>query len=128
MMENKAKPSAEEDFPRYGDVYDVNLDPVIGSETGKRRPALIVSNDTNNEFSETVTILPITGQPGSKQYPFEVLVSGSIAGLTLNSRIKANQICTVDKRRLVNFRGSLPLPYIKQAEKAIKIHLNMKRD
>ncbi|MBI2847206.1 MAG: type II toxin-antitoxin system PemK/MazF family toxin [Chloroflexi bacterium] len=116
----------ERDFPRYGDIYEVNLDPVVGSETGKRRPALVVSNDINNEYSQTVTVLPITGQPARKQYPFEVLVPKGVAGLTADSRIKANQVRTVDKRRLDSFRGSLPSQYLPQVEKALKIHLNMK--
>jgi mRNA interferase MazF len=112
-------------FPRYGDIYDVNLDPVVGSETGKRRPALVVSNDINNEFSQTVTVLPITGQAAEKEYPFEVLVPKGIAGLTLDSRIKANQIRTVDKHRLVSFRGSLTSQYLQEVEKTLKIHLNL---
>ena len=115
----------EAGFPRYGDIYDVNLDPVVGSETGKRRPALVVSNDTNNEYSQTVTVLPITGQPARKEYPFEVLIPENIAGLTADSRIKANQIRTVDKRRLVRFRGSLPSQYLPKVARALKIHLNL---
>jgi mRNA interferase MazF len=126
MSQHEPKPSAEASLPRYGDIYEVNLDPVVGSETGKRRPALVVSNDINNEFSQTVTVLPITGQPASKQYPFEVLIPKGIAGLTADSRIKANQVRIVDKRRLVSFRGSLPSQYLPQVEKALKIHLNMK--
>jgi len=116
----------ERDFPQYGDIYEVNLDPVIGAETGKRRPALVVSNDINNEFSQTVTIFPITSQPARKQYPFEILVPKGVAGFIADSRIKANQVRTVDKHRLVNFRGSLPLEYFPKVEKALKIHLNMK--
>ena len=126
MSQREPKPPSETVFPRYGDIYEVNLDPVVGSETGKRRPALVVSNDINNEFSQTVTVLPITGQPARKQYPFEVLVSKGVAGLTADSRIKANQVRTIDKRRLVSFRGSLPSQYLPQVEKALKIHLNMK--
>src|SRR3990170_2783693 len=112
MSQREPKPIPEASFPRYGDIYEVNLDPVIGSETGKRRPALVVSNDINNEFSQTVTVLPITGQPAKKQYPFEVLVLKGIAGLTADSRIKANQVRTVDKRRLVSFTGALPSQYL----------------
>lgn len=126
MSQREAKPIPEADFPRYGDIYEVNLDPVVGSETGKRRPASIVSNDINNEYSQTVTVLPITGQPAQKQYPFEVLIPKGVAGLTVDSRIKANQIRTVDKRRLVSFKGSLPSQYLPQVEKALKIHLNLK--
>lgn len=117
---------ANKEFPRYGDIYEVNLDPVIGAETGKRRPALVVSNDINNEFAQTVTVLPITSQPAKKQYPFEVLILKGVAGLTVDSRIKANQVRTVDKRRLVSFVGSLPSEYLPQVEKALKIHLNIK--
>jgi len=79
----------------------------------------------NNQFSQTVTILPITRQPAAKHYPFEVSVPMGVAGLTANSRIKANQIRTVDKRRLVAFRDSLPPEYLPMVEKALKIHLNM---
>jgi mRNA interferase MazF len=126
LSEREAKLIPEARFPRYGDIYEVNLDPVVGSETGKRRPALIVSNDINNEFSQTITVLPITGQPAKKQYPFEVLVPKGIAGLTSDSRIKANQIRTIDKSRLVSLKGSLPSQYLPEVEKALKIHLNLK--
>ncbi|MDP2937598.1 MAG: type II toxin-antitoxin system PemK/MazF family toxin [Dehalococcoidia bacterium] len=113
-------------FPRYGDIYDVDLEPVVGSETGKRRPALIVSNDINNEYTETVTVLPITGQPAKREYPFEVFVPKGVAGLTSDSRIKANQVRTLDKSRLVRLRGSLPPQYLPKVERALKIHLNVK--
>ena len=126
MVQPKAERVTEIDFPRYGDIYDVNLDPVVGSETGKCRPALIVSNDVNNQYSETVTVLPITGQPARKHYPFEVLLLKGVAGLTVDSRVKANQIRTVDKARLVGFRGTLPSEYLPQVEKALKIHLKLK--
>ena len=126
MSQRDVKFTPEAAFPRYGDIYQVNLDPVVGSETGKRRPALVVSNDINNEFSGTVTILPITGQPTTKHYPFEVLVPKGVARLTADSRVKANQIRTVDKRRLVSFRGSLPPQYLLEVEKALKVHLNLK--
>ncbi len=124
--ECETKSSQGRDIPRYGDIYEVNLDPVIGAETGKRRPALVVSNDINNEFSRTVTVLPITSQPARNQYPFEVLIPGGIAGLIADSRIKANQIRTIDKNRLVSFIGSLPSEHIPRVEKALKIHLNMR--
>ncbi len=126
MTQPRAEGVARADFPRYGDIYDVDLEPVVGAEIGKRRPALIVSNDINNQSSDTVTVLPITGQPAKKHYPFEVLISKGVAGLTTDSRVKANQIRTVDKRRLVRLRGSLPAQYFPDVEKALKVHLNIK--
>ncbi|MBI4197788.1 MAG: type II toxin-antitoxin system PemK/MazF family toxin [Chloroflexi bacterium] len=120
----------DRDFPHYGDIYDVNLEPVVGSETGnsatgRPRPALVVSNDSNNEFSDTVTVLPLTGQPARKIYPFEALIPRGVEGLTSDSRVKANQIRTVDKRRLVRFRGPLPESLYAQVKQAIKYHLEL---
>ncbi len=118
-------PRDQPSFPKYGDIYEVSLDPVVGSETGKQRPAVIVSNDISNRFSQTVTLLPITSQPQKKSYPFEILIPKGAGGLTLDSRIKANQIRTVDKKRLVSFRGELPPRYYGAIETALKVHLNM---
>ena len=125
MLEAEAQRVAQSDFPRYGAIYDVDLDPVVGSETGKRRPALVVSNDVNNQYAATVTVLPITGQPAAKQYPFEVLVPAGVGGLTVDSRVKANQVRTVDKTRLVRLRGQLPAQYLPEVKKALRIHLNL---
>jgi mRNA interferase MazF len=125
VLEAEPQRVAQSDFPRYGAIYDVELDPVVGSETGRRRPALVVSNDVNNQYAATVTVLPITGQPAAKQYPFEVLVPAGVGGLTVDSRVKANQVRTVDKARLVRLRGQLPAQYLPEVKKALRIHLNL---
>ena len=125
MVQRTGSRAHETDFPRYGEIHEVELDPTVGAVMGKRRPALVVSRDANNRYAETVTVLPITGQPASREYPFEVFLPRGVGGLTLDSRVKANQIRTVDKRQLVGLRGELPLEYISQIHKALKIHLNL---
>ena len=57
-----------------GEIYWANLSPTVGSEISKTRPVLIVSNDINNQFAATVSILPITSTT-AKIYPFEVFLS-----------------------------------------------------
>ena len=57
---------------RRGDVVLVNLDPVVGSEQGKTRPALIIQNDIGNEYSPTTIVAPITTKIFSKQFPINV--------------------------------------------------------
>lgn len=113
------------EFPHFGDIYDVDLNPVMGSEIGKRRPALVVSNNINNRYAATVTVLPVTSSPVKKLYPFEVNVPAGTAGFSKESRIKADQIRTIDKKRLAQYRGSLPADFIGLVETAIKVHLNM---
>ena len=43
-----------------GEIYLADLNPTVGSEISKTRPVLIVSNDINNKYAATVTIVPIT--------------------------------------------------------------------
>jgi mRNA interferase MazF len=115
----------EMSFPKKGEVYFVSLEPTIGAEIGKSRPALVISNDTNNEFADTVTVLPIAFGI-TKIYPFEVLLTKRNSGLLEDSKIKCNQIRTIDKRRLIRRIGQLDAAPLKEVEKAILIHLGIK--
>ena len=54
---------------RRGECYLAALDPVMGHEISKTRPVVVVSNDKNNEFSGTVTILPITIEKSPEDIP-----------------------------------------------------------
>lgn len=56
-----------------GDIYWVIFDPILGSEIGKTRPAVVISNDINNQLAYTITVLPVTSSVG-KVYPFEVFL------------------------------------------------------
>jgi len=109
-----------------GQIYLVQLDPAIGFEIKKTRPALIVSNDVNNQFSDTVTVLPLTSQT-KVIHPFEVLLPVGAGGLKVASKAKANQIRTVDKKRLSTSPLGSPIDakLLYRINKAIKIHLDI---
>lgn len=109
---------------KRGEIYWANLNPTLGSEIAKTRPVLVVSNDINNEHADTVTILPITSST-SRIYPFEVLVPAGEANLTSDSKIKANQIRTIDKKRIGNKIGALPMTRMKEVNQAILVHLDI---
>jgi mRNA interferase MazF len=109
---------------KRGAVCWVRLDPTEGSEIGKTRPAVIVSNDINNELADTVTVVPITAST-RRIYPFEVLIPKGGANLKESSKAKANQIRTIDKNRVSGVIGFLPNSSIAKIESAIKIHLAM---
>lgn len=114
-------------FPRRGEIWLVTLEPVIGNEIGKTRPALVISNDRNNEFAGTITIIPITSKT-EEIFPFEVFISKEESNLPMDSKIKCNQIRTVDKKRLIRLIGSISREKIKEVEKAILIHLGIWED
>lgn len=108
-----------------GDIFYANLDPVIGSEISKTRPVLIISNDINNNYSNTVTIIPISSTKGKNIYPFEVLLKASDVNLKNDSIAKINQIRTIDKQRLINKISSLSNFLISEVEQAIINHLDL---
>jgi mRNA interferase MazF len=57
-------------------IYRANLDPVVGSEQGKSRPVLIISEDDVNGLLNIVNVLPITSRKdGRKIYPNEALIT-----------------------------------------------------
>jgi len=112
------------DFPRRGEIWLVRLDPAVGSEIKKTRPALIVSNDTNNEYASLVTVLPISGK-GDKVYPFEAALSGAASGLSKPSKVKCQQIRTLDKERLIKRLGAADNSLLPDIEEALKLHLDL---
>jgi len=65
------------------------------------------SNDINNEYSGTVTVLPVTSASLEKVYPFEVFLPKGSGRLPKDSKAKADQIRTLDKTRLVKRIGKL---------------------
>jgi mRNA interferase MazF len=108
-----------------GGVYLAALDPVVGKEIAKTRPVVVVSNDVSNKFSGTVTILPITSGSLEKIHPYEVFLGRATGGLPKDSKVKANQIRTLDKSRLIKFLGDVGEEYMRAIEEAVKIHLDL---
>ncbi len=82
-------------------IWRANLDPVIGSEEGKSRPVLIISEDDINELLNIVNVIPITSRKiGRVVYPNETLLPKDKFGLEKESIALCHQIRTIDKRRL----------------------------
>ncbi|WP_390937521.1 type II toxin-antitoxin system PemK/MazF family toxin [Parapedobacter soli] len=85
---------------RWG-IFRANLDPVIGSEQGKTRPVLVISDDDVNALLNCVNVIPITSRKqGRTVYPNEVLLSAGTLNLAHESILLCHQIRTLDKRRL----------------------------
>lgn len=108
------------DFPRRGDVFWVSLDPTVGSEIQKTRPAVIISNDIGNELSPCVVVAPISSSV-SKIYPVQVkvVVKGK-AG-----KVVSNQLRTIDKRCLGKKICSLSPESMQLVDASIKIVLGL---
>jgi mRNA interferase MazF len=84
-----------------GEIWLVNLDPVVGSEIRKTRPCAIISPPEMHENLRTVIVAPMTTK--SRPAPFRIeLTHAGKKGLIL-----LDQIRTVDQTRLVRRAGAL---------------------
>jgi mRNA interferase MazF len=106
-----------------GDLFSACLDPVVGSEQGGIRPVLVVQNNVGNRYSPTVIVLAITGQINKTRLPTHVPVAALGTGLQKDSIILAEQIRTLDKRRLREKIGVLQPDVMQKVSEAMMISL-----
>jgi len=109
--------------PRRGDIYWVALDPTVGTEIAKTRPAAVISNDIGNRYSDRVIVAPITSQHTDRIYPFEVVVPSGEGGLQHTSKVLLDQLRSVDKLRLRSRLGTLPPERMLEVDQAIRVSL-----
>lgn len=104
--------------PRRGEVWWVSVDPAVGGEIQKTRPAVVLSNDAANTALNRVVVVPISSQV-SKIYPSE-------ASVTLNGeqrKAMADQITTASKQRLKSRLGNLSRPDMNKVENVVLLQL-----
>ena len=112
---------------RRGEIHEIDLDPVRGSEANKRRPAVIVSNDAANLAAERrgrgmITIIPVTSNI-ERVYPFQVLIPAADSGLVRDSKARAEQVRSVAVERVGAQLGVVPRPIMLQVDEALRLHL-----
>ncbi len=112
---------------RRGEIRVVSLDPVVGSEANKKRPAIIVSNDGANTTAARVgrgvlTIVPVTSNT-ERIHPFQVLLETADTGLADDCKAQAEQVRSVDVQRIGKRVGSVPAALMGDLDEALRIHL-----
>ena len=112
-----------------GEIRVVNLEPVLGAEAARARPAVIVSNDGANTTAArlghgVVTIVPITSNT-ERVYPFQVLLAANETGLGRDSKAQAEQIRSVSVERIGRLVGLAPVDLMDRLDEAIRLHLSL---
>ena len=112
---------------RRGDVVLVDLAPSRGAEADKLRPAVLVSNDGANATAArlgrgVVTVVPVTSNV-SRVYPFQVRLAAERTGLDRESKAQAEQVRSIDVRRVGERIGRLPVDVMDQLDDALRLHL-----
>lgn len=104
---------------RRGDIVLARLDPTLGVEIKKTRPAIVLSNDSINHFAELAVVVPLTKNT-ARVSPSHAVIPKGAAGLAFPSKAVTEQIRAVDKRRLVKKLGHLAPDLLAQVEQALK--------
>ena len=108
---------------KRGELYYADLSPVVGSEQGGVRPVLVVQNDVGNRYSPTVIAAAITSQINKAKLPTHIELSAVDYGLSKDSVVLLEQIRTLDKKRLKERIGELPLSTMERVNTALLISL-----
>jgi len=104
---------------RRGEIYIAGLDPVVGSEQGGTRPVLVIQNDQGNRYSPTVIVIALTSAMGKPMLPTHVRLQAGSGGLSKDSIVLAEQLRTLDKRRLRDRIGLLPPDVMRDVDRAV---------
>ncbi|MBO4941668.1 MAG: type II toxin-antitoxin system PemK/MazF family toxin [Clostridia bacterium] len=110
---------------KRGDIYYADLSPVVGSEQGGVRPVLIIQNDIGNKYSPTVIATAITSQINKAKMPTHIEIDANEYGLSKDSVVLAEQIRTIDKRRLKEKIGHLDDELMTRVNEALEISFGL---
>lgn len=105
---------------KRGEIYYVESYYTTGSEQRAGRPAVIVSNDKNNEHSATVEVVYLTTQP-KHDLPTHVTVRGT----GRDSTALCEQVSTVAVERIGEFCGNCNKQEMTAIETALMISLDL---
>ncbi len=111
---------------RRGEVWLINLDPSIGAEIKKTRPAVIVNDDSVGVLPLKI-IVPIT--EWKERYnvaPWMIRIEPTIEnGLDKVSAADAFQVRSIDQTRMVRRLGILSELYLQNVTKALALVLSI---
>ena len=105
---------------RRGDIFYVGGDYTTGSEQHAGRPAIVVSNDKNNEHSSTVEMVYLTTRP-KRDMPTHVPISS----LSRASIAICEQITTVAIERIGKYHGRVTPAEMSALEEAMMVSLSL---
>lgn len=112
-----------------GEIREVDFEPARGSEAGKCRPAVVVSNDGANTTAArlnrgVITVVPVTSNV-ERVYPFQVYLRATECGLRLDSKAQAEQVRSIAVERVGRRMGELPASIMSELEDALRLHLDL---
>ena len=110
--------------PARGEIWGVDLSPVLGHEQGGQRPALVVSVDAVFSCpSEWVVVLPLTSK--AKGIPFHIEIQPPEGGVKQVSYVKCEDVRSISRERLRERWGTIDDTTLLHIEDRLRILLNL---
>jgi mRNA interferase MazF len=110
--------------PLRGEVWDLDLNPIIGREQAGFRPALVLSVDLFNVGpAELVVTVPITRT--QRKIRWHVPIRPPEGGIATQSFVQCENVRSVSKRRLKRRRGRVSAETLQQVEDRVRILLGL---
>jgi mRNA interferase MazF len=108
------------------EIWIADLNPQIGTETGKTRPVLIIQTNLLNQIPHPSTIIcPITTNVTTDSDILRVHLKKGEANLDQNCDVMIDQIRAIDNKRLMKKVGDLPKNLIESVKENILIVLDL---
>jgi len=107
------------------EIWVADLNPRIGTETGKIRPVLVVQTDLLNKVHPSTLICPITSKVQNESELLRVHLKKGVSGMNENCDIMIDQLRAIDNSRLRNKIGVLTKDSIEKVKENLKIILDL---
>lgn len=93
-----------------GDIVTINFNPTKGSEIGKLRPAIILSEKEDNEILDTIIVIPLSTIIEPNTMPYRVHITSR------DKLLKNSDACIYEVRSLSKVRIKEKLSCLNQNE------------
>lgn len=108
------------------EIWIADLNPQIGTESGKTRPVLVVQTNLLNKIPHPSTIVcPVTSNVKKDSEILRVHLEKGMAKLNQDCDIMIDQIRAIDNKRLIKKVGSLPQDIIELVKENIQIIIDL---
>lgn len=111
---------------RQYEIWIADLNPRIGTESGKTRPVLVIQTDLLNKIPHPSTLIcPLTSKIQKNSEVLRVHLKKGMGNLNQDCDVLIDQLRAIDNRRLLRKIGVMPESLVQDTKTNLKIVLDL---